>query len=294
MANGKIEEIKKIGVLGAGNLGRQIALLCAIHGYRTTCIDISAEQLQSATDFVRKYLLERVTKGKLPQPQADQAMANLHFTTNLEEGVGDVDFVIEAVVEKLKVKRSLFKNLDRICPSHAILTTNSSYIVSSQIADATERPGKVCNMHFFNPALVMKCVEVVKGPHTATETATIVLELARQLKKIPVLLQKEVYGFLVNRILASINQEALFLLDTGVASFEDIDSAVVNALGHPMGPFKLMDLTGIDLAYDIRMERYRETMDPLQKPSPSIVEKYVKREWGRKTGKGFYDYTNNL
>ncbi len=293
MQNVSIERIKKIGVIGAGNMGHQIALLCAINGYGTVCNDVSTEQLQNATNFVQNYLPGRVAKGKLSQQQADQAMQNISFNSNLEKAVSDVDFVIEAVAEKLEVKRSLFKELDRICPPHAILATNSSYIVSSRIVDVTERPGQVCNMHFFNPALVMKCVEVVKGPHTTNETAGVVLELARRLHKIPVLLHKEVYGFLVNRILTSINQEALFLLETGVASAEDIDSAVVNALGHPMGPFQLMDFTGIDLAYDIRMELYRETMDPAQKPSPTIVEKYVKKEWGKKTGKGFFTYTKN-
>ena len=145
-------------------------------------------------------------------------------------------------------------------------------------------------MHFFNPALVMKCVEVVKGPHTAEETAGAAMELALKMGKKPVLLQKEIYGFLVNRILRRIMDEALFLLDTGVASAADIDSAVVNALGHPMGPFTLMDLTGIDLSYHIAMERYRETGDPAERPSPSVVEKYVRGEWGRKKGRGFYDY----
>lgn len=145
-------------------------------------------------------------------------------------------------------------------------------------------------MHFFNPALVMKCVEVVNGPHTSEETAEITMELSRKLNKVPVKLNKEIYGFLVNRILAAINKEALFLFDVGVASAEDIDSAVVNALGHPMGPFRLMDLTGIDLNYYISMERYQETFDPAEKPSPTVAVKYAKGEWGEKVGKGFYQY----
>lgn len=286
-----IGDIKKICVIGAGNMGHQISLVCALAGYQTTCTDISEEQLGKAKNFVETYLPERVAKGKMTQEAADAVKANLRFTTDLADAVGDVDFVIEAAVEKLEIKRKLFATLDELAPPHAILATNSSYIVSSKVADATKRPDKVCNMHFFNPALVMKCVEVVKGPHVSDETAEITMELSRRLKKEPVLLKKEVWGFLVNRILSVLNREAMALYDTGVASFEDIDSAVVNALGHPMGPFRLIDLTGIDLAYFSRMEKYAETMDPAEKPSPSIVEKYVKGEYGRKVGKGFYDYS---
>jgi 3-hydroxybutyryl-CoA dehydrogenase len=286
----KIEDVKKICVVGAGNMGHQIALLCALSGYETFCFDLSAEQISKAEVFAKQYLPDRVAKGKLSQEQAEAAAARLKFTTILEHAASGVDFVIEAIIEKLQPKRELFAQLGQLCPPQAILVTNSSFIVSSQLADIAGRPGLVCNMHFFNPALVMKCVEVVQGPHTTTETANITMELAHRLGKVPVLLQKEIYGFLVNRILAKITEEALFLLDTGVASAEDIDSAVVNALGHPLGPFRLMDLTGVDLAYHIGMERYRETLDPKDKPSPTIVEKYVKGEWGRKKNKGFYQY----
>lgn len=286
----KLEDIKKICVVGAGNMGHQIAVCAALAGYKVSCTDISQEMLDKAAEFARTYLPERVAKGKLTQEKADAALANLSFTASLEEAAGDADFVIEAAVEKLDVKRKLFADLDRIAPPHAILATNSSYIVSSQIADATKRPEKVCNMHFFNPALVMKLVEVVQGPHTAPETAQVTFDLCKQMGKIPVLLKKEIYGFLVNRILSALAQEALFLADMGIATPQEIDLAVTNALGHPMGPFRLMDLTGIDLSYYATMERYQTSRDPKDKPSPIIVEKYAKGEWGRKTGKGFYTY----
>src|SRR5665647_1759595 len=234
-------------------MGHQIALSAALAGYQVSCTDISQEMLNNAEAFARTYLPERVAKGKLTQEQANQAMMNISFTQNLEEAAGDVDFVIEAAVEKMDIKRKLFADLDRITPPHAILATNSSFIVSSKIADATKRPDKVCNMHFFNPALVMKLVEVVKGDHVSDETAQKAMELARSMGKVPVLLQKEIYGFLVNRFIQAIRQEALYLYDMGIASYEDIDTAVVNGLGHPMGPFRLMDLTGIDLAYTVRM-----------------------------------------
>jgi 3-hydroxybutyryl-CoA dehydrogenase len=283
--------MKKIAVVGAGNMGHQIALCAALTGFQVKCTDLSPEVLAKAEKFADSYLPERVAKGKLTAEAASQARANVAFVSTLEEATADADLVIEAVIEKLDVKRRLFAQLDEITPPHAILTTNSSYIVSSKIADATQRSAKVCNMHFFNPALVMKLVEVVKGPHVSDETAQTAMEVARKMGKTPVLLQKEIYGFLANRFVQAARQEALKLLDMGVASFEDIDTAVVNGLGYPMGPFQLLDLAGVDLAYHVCMEQYQESGDPAQRPSPTIVEKYVKGEWGKKVGKGFYDYT---
>ena len=283
-------EIQRIAVVGAGNMGHQIALCAALAGFRVKCTDTGAEALEKAEQFVEKYLPERVAKGRITQAQADAARARISFVPALEEAAGDADLVIEAIIEKLDVKRGLFAQLDAMAPAHAILATNSSYIASSKIADATRRPDKVCNMHFFNPALVMKLVEVVQGAHVSDETAQAVMEAAVKMGKTPVLLHKEIYGFLVNRFLQAERQEALRLADMGVASFEDIDTAVMNGLGHSMGPFKLMDLTGIDLAYNVYMEKYRESGDPADRPSPTVIEKYARGEYGKKAGRGFYDY----
>lgn len=288
----KVEDIKKICVVGAGNMGHQIAMLAALNGFVVGCAESNPEQLKKAEEFAASYLPGRVAKGRLTAEQAEAIGSNLRFTASLDDAAAGADFAIEAVTEKLAVKRAIFKQLDQVTPPHAILATNSSFFVSSLLGSATGRPEKVCNMHFFNPALVMKCVEVVKGPHTAEETALVTMELARCLGKEPVLLNKEIYGFLVNRILAAINNEALYLLEMGVATPEDIDSAVVNALGHPLGPFRLMDLTGIDLSYHITMERYQATGKAEDKPSPTVVEKYTRGEWGQKSGKGFYDYSS--
>jgi 3-hydroxybutyryl-CoA dehydrogenase len=280
----------KIAIIGAGNMGHQIAMCAALAGFQVKCTDTNSEILDKAIQFADNYLKERVAKGKLSQEAANQARENLVFTTNLEEAASDADLVIEAIIEKLDIKRKLFAQLDKICPAHTILVTNSSYIVSSKIADATNRPDKVCNMHFFNPALVMKCVEVVQGSHVSDETVERVMEVATKMNKTPVLLHKEIYGFLVNRLLQATRQEALKLLDMGVASFEDIDTAAKNGLGYPMGPFSLLDLTGIDLAYYVGMEKYKESGESADRPSPTIVEKFTKGEWGKKVGKGFYDY----
>jgi 3-hydroxybutyryl-CoA dehydrogenase len=283
-------EIHKIAVIGAGNMGHQIAICAALSGFQVRCTDTHSDVLNKAIQFADNYLKERITKGKLTEEAAKQARENLVFTPSVHEAAQDADLVIEAIIEKLDIKRTLFAELDKICPPHTILATNSSYIVSSKIADATSRPDKVCNMHFFNPALVMKLVEVVQGSHVSNETVEAVMEAAKKMSKTPVLLHKEIYGFLVNRFLQATRQEALKLLDMGVASHEDIDLAVKNGLGYPMGPFELLDLTGVDLAYHVGMEKYRESGDPADRPSPTVVEKYTKGEWGKKVGKGFYEY----
>lgn len=286
-----IDDVRNIAVIGAGNMGHQISTLCAIKGYKTICTDISEEVLKRAEAFVDKYLPGRVEKQRLTEEQAKQARENISFTSSLEEAVKDADYVIEAVLEVLDLKRKIYADLDKMSPPHAILATNSSYIVSSRIADATNRPEKVVNLHFFNPALVMKLVEVVQGPHTSDETAEISMALCEKLEKVGVHLKKEVDGFLLNRIFRAISREALWLLEMGVATVEDIDKACVFGAGHPMGPFRLNDLTGIDLGYTAAMEAFRETGDRSLLPSPSLVEHYVKGEYGEKTGKGWYDYS---
>jgi 3-hydroxybutyryl-CoA dehydrogenase len=287
----KFDDIKKISVVGAGNMGHQISLLCAIHGYKTICTDINPEILKKAERFADTYLPGRVEKGKMTKESAEQARKNLSFTLDLKEAVTDADYVIEAVVEVLETKRKLFAELDRFAPAQAILASNSSRIVSSSIADATKRPSKIINLHFFNPALVMKLVEVVKGPHVSDETADISLRLCSKLDKVPVLIKKEVDGFLLNRIFRVITREALWMMEMGIASAEDIDKACVYGAGHPMGPFRLMDLTGIDLNYIMAIERFKRTGDFSDLPVPSVVEKYIQEHYGEKTGKGWYDYS---
>ncbi|OPY85417.1 MAG: putative 3-hydroxybutyryl-CoA dehydrogenase [Smithella sp. PtaU1.Bin162] len=286
----KVEDIKKICVVGAGNMGHQISLNAAIQGYKTVCVDVSQEALAKAQAFTDKYLPERVVKGKMSQAVAEAARKNISFITNLAEAVKDAGFVIEAATEKLELKRNLFAVMDKNAPSHAILATNSSFIASSKVVDATSRPEKVLNMHYFNPALVMKVVEVVKGPHTSEETVQVTMDLCRRLDKTPVLITKEIYGFVVNRILMAINDEALYLAEHGIASVEDIDAAVVGALNHPMGPFKLMDLTGLDLYYYIKQGRFEETGKPEDTPVPLLEQKFKAGEYGQKTRKGFYNY----
>ncbi len=287
----KIEDVKNICVVGAGNMGHQIALQCAIGGYTVKCTDVIPEILKKAEDFAGTYLEGRVKKGKMEESQAKEIRRRISFTPKLEEAARDADYVIEAILERLELKRKVFAQLDEIAPTHAILATNSSMIVSSKIADATQRPSQVCNMHFFNPALVMKLVEVVQGPHVSDETAQLAMQLCERIGKVPIHIKKEVWGFVLNRIFSAISREAMWILEMGVASFEDIDKACVYGAGHPMGPFRLNDLTGLDLSYDIGMEKFRESGDPAMLPSPQLVERVARGEYGQKTGKGWYDYT---
>lgn len=286
--------MNNICVVGAGTMGSQIALSAAIAGYRVNCTDISSEMLEKAGHFVDTYLPYRVEQGKMSTETARSARENLSFTTNLEEAAGEADLVIEAVPEVLSLKRRLFARLDKICSEHTLLVTNSSFIVSSRIADVTGRPEKICNMHFFVPTVAMLPVEVVKGPHTSQETVDTIAAVCKSMGKIPIMLSKEIHGFLVNRILSAVQREALFLYDTGVASYEDIDAAVTEGLGHKIPPFRLMDLIGLDLVLLINREHYQETGDPVNKPSPAVVEKVTENLLGRKTGRGFYDYGKML
>ena len=288
----KLEDIRQICVTGAGQMGAQIAIQAALHGYRVTLHDIQGEALQKAVDGNRKHLERRVAKGKMSTEDVTAVFDRLHTTTSLEEACREADFVIEAVVEILDVKKQVFEQLDTFCPPHTILATNSSYLGSSEIAPVTGRPEKVVNMHFFYPPLVMQLVEVVKGAQTSDETVQLTAELAKAIGKQPVILHKELSGFLVNRILRALANEAYYLLENGVASFEDIDRACQLGLNHPMGPFMLGDFSGLDIGYEARLEKYRNG-DESMKPPAALERRVLRGDLGRKTGRGFYDYSTN-
>ena len=290
MAEPSIEIVNKILVVGAGAMGSQIGMVCALVGYDVTVQDVDEGVLEGAQEQLTNRMARNIEKGRIDQDEVDAAFGRITFTLDLRGAAADADYVIEAAVEKLDVKREIFANLDEVAPEHTILATNSSTIVSSRVADATKRPDRVCNMHFFNPALVMECVEVVRNPETSDATVETAVELTRRIGKSPVVLEKEISGFVANRILGALMDEAVDLYENGVSSFEDIDTACKTALGHPMGPFELMDFTGIDVNYNVRMDRYDETGDENMKPKKSVAEKYEKGELGRKTGKGWYEY----
>lgn len=286
------EEIRSVVVLGAGTMGSQIAAVSALAGYTTSLVDIQQNQLDRAREQLRQRLDRDVEKGRRDRGTVDEAWGRLALTTDRDRVAASADLVIEAAVEDLSVKRSIFADLDRVCPPHTLLVTNSSNIVSSRVADATGRPGKVCNLHFFNPAMVMACVEIVPHEGTDPETVEAASAFVESLGKTPVKLKREVPGFLANRLLNALRREALDLYEGGVADFEDIDLAAKTALGHPMGPFELMDLVGIDVVHLIRLAEYEQTGDPAALPARSIKEKYEAGDFGRKTGRGWYEYPN--
>ncbi len=283
-------DIQNLTVVGAGAMGSQIAMVGALAGLSVALVDVSEEMLAKARAGLHEQMDKRVAKGRLTAEAVEAAFERLQLTNDLEAAAKHADYVIEAIVEKLDVKRALFAQLDGIAPEHAIFATNSSTIVSSKLASATKRPEKVCNMHFFNPALVMQLVEVVRHEQTSDETIERTVELTKRMGKTPVRLNREISGFVVNRILGAIMDEAVDLYEQGIASFEDIDKAVTLGLNHPIGPFALMDLTGIDVNYFVRMQRYQETGDPADAPKQSIAEKFERGELGRKTGRGWYTY----
>jgi 3-hydroxybutyryl-CoA dehydrogenase len=283
--------IERVLVVGAGQMGHQIAMLCALGGYTTILQDVNAKSLQKAEESLENRMNQWVDQQKITNEQKEEAFAHLTFTTNLEEAAHDVDFVIEAIVEKLEAKRDLFQRLDSLTPAHAILATNSSTIVNSVLADVTKRPDKVCNMHFFFPPLVMDCVEVVMSEKTSEETIETVMAVCKQINRTGLLIRKEISGFVANRILGAINREALHLYEEGIADFKEIDTIVKKALGHPLGPFELIDLSGADIVYNVMELRYAESGKNEDKPSISIKEKVSSGNLGRKTGQGFYSYS---
>jgi 3-hydroxybutyryl-CoA dehydrogenase len=285
-----IEMVKKVTVIGAGQMGHQIAMLSALGGYETIIHDAQESALHHAKEMLESIMDKWVSKGKISEDQKVAAFTRLQFVTELKEAVQEADFIIEAIVEKLDVKKELFAKLEEFAPSHAIFATNSSTIVNSLLAGVTKRPEKVINMHFFFPPLVMDCIEVVVSEQTSEETAQITMDLCKKLNRMGILLKKEISGFIANRILGALKKEALFLYENGYADFQDIDLICRKALGHPLGPFQLMDLSGIDVGYFVAKQRYEETGDPKDKPAACVEEKVKLGHLGRKTGKGWYEY----
>jgi 3-hydroxybutyryl-CoA dehydrogenase len=271
-------------------MGAQIAQQAALCGVDVVLHDTSSQQLEKARASNRGHLLRRVEKGKLSADDAKKALSGVRESADLVEAVSRADFVIEAVFENLELKRSVFAELDRVAPPDAVLASNSSTIGISKIADVTSRPERCVNMHFFYPVLVMDLVEVVRGPQTSDETVERAMSAAREMGRTAVLVNKEIDGFIVNRILHAATQEAYRLLDAGVAGFEDIDTAVEKGLNWPMGPFRLGDFSGLDVTYNARLHMYRSTGDERFRPSPQLEAKVKAGKLGRKTGEGWYSY----
>jgi 3-hydroxybutyryl-CoA dehydrogenase len=285
-----IDDIKTVAVVGGGTMGSQIAQQAALGGYDVWLTDVSQEQLDRAAEQNLKLLTRRADKGAMTAEEVATAHARVRTTTSLAEALGAADFVFEAVVEKLEPKREVFAAIDAAAPAHAIIATNSSTIPISRLADATSRPDRCCNTHFFHPVLVMQLCEVVKGPQTSDETIATTVALIERIGRVPVVIEKEIDGFIVNRILHAASQEAMRLYEGGYADFAAIDLAVEKGLNWPMGPFKLADFSGIDITYNARREKFAASGDPHDRPPDFLARMAESGRHGRKTGKGFYDY----
>ncbi len=283
-------KIQKVCVIGGGQMGRQIALNTAIYPYEVTITDTNQEVLESVKKWSEEYLSGRIAKGRMTEEQVAGIKSRFRVVDSMEEAAKDADLVIEAIVEREDVKKSVFATLCQIVRPDTILASNSSRMPSSLFKEAVSHPERLINLHYFNPALVMKLTEVVRGEHCSEETVQALCEFSKATGKTPVVVQKEIDGFIANRILRALRNEALFLVENGYCSPEEIDIACENGLGHPMGPFRLLDLTGIDLQADILKREYEKSgVKPLG--YDVILEKYEKGEYGKKTGRGFYDYT---
>lgn len=283
-------EINKIGVLGAGTMGSGIAQVAAQAGFQVVMRDIDERFVNSGLGAIDRFLTRSVEKQKITQDEKKAILGRIRGTVSMDE-MGAADFVIEAVLEDLELKKSVFAELDRLCRPEVIFTSNTSSMSITEIAAATGRPERVAGMHFFNPTPLMKLVEVIRGFQTSDETVQVVTDLAKKMGKEPVQVKKDSPGFIVNRILTPHVIEAIRLVEEGVASMEDVDKAVKLGLNYPMGPFELMDLTGIDIIYHVTEYFFRELNKENKWVAPQLMKSMIRaNRLGRKTKAGWYEY----
>jgi len=283
--------MRKAAVIGSGTMGHGITQLLAMSGLQVTMVDISDDLLQKAVEKIKWSLGKFAEKKRIRQEDADAALSRISTTTSYEQAVKDIDLAIEAVPENIELKKQVFAKLDSLAPPHAILASNTSTLSITEMGKATSRPDKVAGMHFFNPPQLMALVEVIKGEKTSQETINTLVELAKKLGKTPVVVRKDVRGFIVNRVLGAVFNEAFWAYHRGEATKEGIDASVKYGGGFPMGWFELADFVGLDIAYEVGKILY-EAYGERFKPCAEVIEPLVKeRKLGQKTGVGFYDWT---
>jgi enoyl-CoA hydratase/3-hydroxyacyl-CoA dehydrogenase len=285
------EKLKKVAIVGSGAMGHGIAELLAMTGYEIVMIDISDELLQKGKEKIKWSLDKFVEKKRIRKEDADAALARISTTTSYEQAGKDIDLAIEAVPENMDLKRKVFSTLDSAAPPNAILASNTSTLSITEMGKATKRPDKVAGMHFFNPPIMMALIEVIKGDSTSQETVNTLAELAKKLGKTPIVVRRDVRGFIVNRVLGAVFNEAFWAYQRKEATMEGIDASVKYTGGFPMGWFELADFVGLDIAYDVGNILY-EAYGERFKPCAEVVDPLIKeKKFGQKTGVGFYDWT---
>ena len=283
--------METVGVIGGGQMGSQIAALAAMAGYETHVYDSDADNLKSKIKFTEDNLVNLIDKGRYENSKLDNFKQYLHASKSIDETINNKSFVIEAVVERLYVNLEIFENISKKLDENVVLATNSSFIPASEIANSCEHPSRFINMHFFYPPIRMDLVEISYPIETNKETIERTQRLGKDMGRTVITCKKETPGFIVNRMLAALTDEAYELYDEGIADYEDIDAAIKKGLNHPLGPFELSDYSGLDIHYYAKLKIYNETKDPKDYPKKFLEEKVKKGELGVKSGKGFYDYS---
>ena len=281
--------MKHITVIGSGTMGNGIAHTFAQFGYTVSLVDIKQEFLDKAIATIAKNVDRQIAKGQITERDKENILSNIHIFTGLEEGAKNADLVVEAATENVELKLNIFRDLDRICKPDTILSSNTSSISITKIASITKRPDKVIGMHFMNPVPLMKLVEVIRGKSTSDAVTKIVMETSRLLKKIPVEVN-DAPGFVSNRILLPMINEAIYTLHEGVAGVEEIDTVMKLGMSHPMGPLQLADFIGLDVCLSIQQVLFDGFKNPKYTPCPLLADMVVAGHLGVKSGSGFYSY----
>lgn len=285
-----LDSIKQVAVIGAGQMGNGIVHVFAQSGYKVTMIDIADAALERAIGTITKNLDRQVTKGTITEEVKNNTLANISTSTQLKDAVANADLIVEAATENIDLKLKIFKDIDEAAPAHAILATNTSSISITKIAAATKRPEKVIGMHFMNPVPIMKLVEIISGYATEKAITDLIVTLSKDLGKVPCVVN-DYPGFIANRILMPMINEAIISLNEGIAGVEEIDTIMKLGMAHPMGPLQLADFIGLDTCKAILDVLYTGLGNPKYAPSPLLVNMVQAGKLGVKTGEGFYKYT---